>query len=95
MSLELKNIATITQVSEILGCHPQTVRGAILQGSVNKVYPFPNKPGKKGNTGPLFIKCDDKLRRYLMATTIKAKARLDRKNYDPVIEAEKHFEFIG
>lgn len=94
MEVTIKNLATINQVASILGCDPQTIRNAVGD-KLTSVYPFPNKLNTKQRTGPQFILCDDKLSLYLVSQTFKAQKNLNKRNYDPVVEMKKHFEFIN
>lgn len=91
--LSLKNIATVNQIATIAACTPSHVRKAIADGKLNVVYPFPNNPKKKDNTGQLFIKCDKKLELFIVSGTYRVQLRMKTKSVDPLAEAKKYFKF--
>lgn len=95
MNYNIKNIATINQVSYLTGYTGSYVRLAITEGRLNTVQPFPDTLKKTDKSGQIFILCDEMLEEFLICSLRKSRVTKDNQKYHPLKEAKKSFEFIG
>lgn len=94
MELKVKNLMTISQVSNLCGYYEGAVRHALSRGVITSIRPFPNKLGSDEDGGPIMIVCDSKLLNYMERAKFNARERFCNITYDPVFEASRYVDWV-
>lgn len=92
--MEIGNIISLHQLCDLTGYTHTHVKNALMQKRLTAVYPFPNKLGRKENTGIAFVLADALLERYLIYATEYAKKKFNNPKYDCLNVALKHLKFL-